>query len=59
MRQSIPHLRWMSGDGGDLIQIVRELTDGWLRKLMAIYWPKYHPIPYRSKKLVTIVSELA
>ena len=23
------------------------------------YWPKYQPIPYRSKKLVIIVSEFA
>jgi hypothetical protein len=26
---------------------------------MIVYWPRYQPIPYRSKKLVTMVSELA
>ena len=27
--------------------------------LIAVYWPRYHPIPYRSKKLVIMVSEFA
>jgi hypothetical protein len=26
---------------------------------MTVYWPRYQPIPYRSKKLVMMVSELA
>ena len=40
----------------DLISLKTERENGGNNPT---YWPKYHPIPYRSKKLVIIVNEFA
>src|SRR5687767_2393637 len=32
---------------------------GWQPLSASLYWPRYQPMPYRSKKLVIIVREFA